>query len=61
MQTLEESLAEMTEANDKLKKENQELKEKILVLETEVIFFNSLKLKQQLFQMVLFFSQNRNK
>ena len=61
MQTLEESLAEMTEANDKLKKENQELKEKILVLETEVIFFNSLKLEQQLFQMVLFFSQNRNK
>ena len=36
MQTLEESLKEMTDSNDKLKKENQELKEKILVLETEV-------------------------
>ena len=38
MQTLEDSLKEMTESNEKLKKENQELKEKILVLETEVDF-----------------------
>lgn len=38
MQTLEDSLKEMSESNGKLKKENQDLKEKILVLETEVIF-----------------------
>lgn len=36
MQSLEDSLKEMTEANEELKKENQKLKEKCLVLETEV-------------------------
>ena len=36
MQTLEDSLKEMSDSNEKLKKENQELKEKVLVLETEV-------------------------
>jgi hypothetical protein len=35
MQTLEERLAEMANKNDELKKENQELRDKILVLETE--------------------------
>ena len=36
MQSLEESLKEVTDKNDELKSENQQLKEKILVLETEV-------------------------
>ena len=43
MQTLEDNLKEMSDANDKLKKENQELKERILVLETEVKYLKNLK------------------
>ena len=43
MQTLEDNLKEMGDANDKLKKENQELKERILVLETEVKYLKNLK------------------
>ena len=36
MQSLEENLKEIADKNEELKKENQELREKVLVLETEV-------------------------
>jgi cell shape-determining protein MreC len=37
MQNLEENLKDMSNKNEQLKEENQKLKERILVLETEVI------------------------
>ncbi len=45
--TLEDSLNELKSENDSLKQDNQKLKDKVLVLETEVRHFcSNIKLKQ---------------
>lgn len=43
MQSLEDSLKDMAQSNEDIKKENQQLKEKCLILETEV---NKMKKKR---------------
>lgn len=40
MQTLEDNLKEISDKNDQLTKENQELKDKVKSLEAEVIKFS---------------------
>ena len=42
MQSLEDSLKDMAQSNEDLKKENQQLKEKCLILETEVNKMNKI-------------------
>ena len=49
MQSLEESLKEEKEKGDALKNENQQLKEKILILEAEVSYLNNLNLNWKFF------------
>lgn len=45
MQSLEDSLKDMAQSNEDLKKENQQLKEKCLILETEVNKMNKISSK----------------